>query len=70
MTMAHKNDNTERFGGPGSSQQDRKHPDKVTAGSRHDHPVPGAPTSGRDSKVSGGGGERDRHHSHDTRHKS
>ena len=26
--MPHKNSDTERFGGPGSSRQDRKHPEK------------------------------------------
>ena len=66
--MPHKNPDTERFGGPGSSTQDRKHPDK--RGREHDAPTPGSPTSGTKSQVSGGGGERDRHHSHDDRHRS
>ena len=66
--MPHKNTNTERFGGPGSSRQDRKHPEKV--GREHEAPAPGARTSGRQSKVSGGGGERDEHHSHDDRYRS
>jgi hypothetical protein len=65
--MPEKNKNTERFGGPGSSKQDRKHPEKSIAASG---PEPGAPTSGRSSKISGGGGERDKHHSHDPRYKS
>jgi hypothetical protein len=66
--MPRKNPNTERFGGPGSSRQDREHPEKFK---KHtDSPKPGRPTSGRSSKVSGGGGERDKHHSHDPRHKS
>jgi hypothetical protein len=69
MTMPHKNPQTERFGGPGSAQQDRKHPEKA-ARAHADQPAPGAPTSGRESKVSGGGGERDKHHSHDPRFKS
>jgi hypothetical protein len=68
MTMPHKNSNTERFGGPGSSRQDRKHPEK--GGREHEGPAPGAPTNGRQSKVSGGGGERDKHHSHDDRYRS
>jgi hypothetical protein len=68
MTMPHKNEHTERFGGPGSSRQDRKHPEK--GGKDHDQPTPGSATSGRESKVSGGGGERDKHHSHDPRFKS
>lgn len=67
--MPHKNPEAERFGGPGSSQQDRKHPEKGGA-AHEDQPMAGSPTSGRQSKVSGGGGERDKHHSHDTRFKS
>ena len=43
MTMPHKNSNTERYGGPGSSRQDRKHPEK--AGREHEGPAPGAPTT-------------------------
>jgi hypothetical protein len=69
MMMPHKNSNTERFGGPGSSRQDRTHPEKGQ-GPHEDHPNEGSPTSGRESKVSGGGGERDKHHSHDPRFKS
>ena len=66
--MPHKNPNTERFGGPGSSQQDRQHPEKFSP--REEMTQPGAPTNGRSSKISGGGGERDKHHSHDPRYKS
>jgi hypothetical protein len=66
--MPHMNPNTERFGGPGSSRQDREHPEKGRK--EHEPPVPGAPTSGRRSKVSGGGGERDLHHTHDDRQRS
>jgi hypothetical protein len=65
--MPQKNSNTERFGGPGSSRQDRQHPDKND--SKRAGPPPGAPTSSRQSKVSGGGGERDSHHTHDPRDK-
>jgi hypothetical protein len=65
--MAHKNESAERFGGPGSSQQDRKHPEKSI---KEKQPRPGEPTSGRSSNVSGGGGERDKHHSHDPKYKS
>jgi len=65
--MPNKNPNTERFGGPGSSRQDRRHPEK--GGKEHDAPAPGAPTSGRKSKVSGGGGEHDSHHSRDPERK-
>ena len=66
--MTDRHSDTDRFGGPGSSQQDRKHPDKASS---HDKsPIAGAPTSGRESRVSGGGGERDKHHSHDPHAKS
>jgi hypothetical protein len=65
--MAHKNESAERFGGPGSSQQDRKHPEKSI---KEKQPRPGEPTSCRSSNVSGGGGERDKHHSHDPKYKS
>jgi hypothetical protein len=34
--MPHKNSDTERFGGPGSSRQDRKHPEK--GGREHERP--------------------------------
>jgi hypothetical protein len=66
--MPHKNPNADRFGGPGSSRQDRDHPEK--GGRQHDRRAPGSPTSRRKSKVSGGGGERDEHHTHDDRHRS
>jgi hypothetical protein len=66
--MPNKNPNTERFGGPGSSSQDRQHPEK--GGKEHSAPAPGAPTSGRKSRVSGGGGERDKHHTHEDRERS
>jgi hypothetical protein len=67
-----QNDHTERFGGPGSSHQDRQHPGKnhqptgkkgggAKAGS---NPVPGSSTNSSDSRQSGGGGERDSHHTH------
>jgi hypothetical protein len=66
--MPHKNPNTERFGGPGSSKQDRDHPEK--GGRERDRPTPGSPTNGRTSNVSGGGGERDAHYTHDDRTRS
>lgn len=48
-------------GGPGSSHQREDRPDPT----KQDKPQPGGSTSGSTSKVSGGGGERDRHHGHD-----
>lgn len=48
-------------GGPGSSHQDASKPQpEARIG-----PNPGSPTSDSKSHVSGGGGERDRHHAHD-----
>ncbi len=48
-------------GGPGSSHQRPDRPDPT-----QDHkPQAGASTSGSHSKVSGGGGEQDRHHRRD-----
>jgi hypothetical protein len=65
--MPKKHPNTERFGGPGSSKQDRDHPEKFH---KDEGPEPGEPTSDSTSKISGGGGERDKHHSHDPKYKS
>ena len=64
--------NTDRIGGPGSSHQDRDHPGKdhqptgkKGGGEQTGTPPPdGAPTNSDQSRVSGGGGERDRHHTH------
>lgn len=53
-------------GGPGSSHQGPDRPDPA-AGRK---PVPGQPTNPGKSKVSGGGGERDTHHTHDPRGKA
>jgi hypothetical protein len=67
-----QNDHTERFGGPGSSHQDRQHPGKnhqptgkKGGGAVEGTPPPaGAPTNSSSSRISGGGGERDTHHTH------
>jgi hypothetical protein len=53
-------------GGPGSSRQDRTKP----AGETTRRVQPGEPTNTRRSRVSGGGGERDAHHTHDPATKS
>ncbi len=56
-------------GGPGSSHQGGGH--GRAQRERDDHgPVPDAPTNPDHSRVSGGGGERDRHHVHDPKTKS
>ena len=52
-------------GGPGSEHNSRS-PRQYD---RH-HPLPDEPTNPTRSRVSGGGGERDKHHSHDPRVKS
>jgi hypothetical protein len=56
-------------GGPGSSHQGGAH-----GSARRDRddqaPSPGEPTNPDQARVSGGGGERDRHHTHDPKTKS
>lgn len=66
MGTTSKHPNTERWGGPGASHEDRTEdpPKKV------DPRAPGESTSTGYSRVSGGGGERDRHHAHDAFGKS
>jgi hypothetical protein len=59
--MSRKTDAADRSrGGPGSSRQDATKP----APPRKSGPEPGTPTNPNRSRVSGGGGERDRHHTH------
>ena len=77
MSKPHKRttekNNDHHGGGPGSSHQ----------GGSHGHPTrfqdkdssdtarePGTPTNPNRSRVSGGGGERDRHHVHDATNRS
>ncbi len=57
-----KDPDTDRSGGgPGSSHQGGGH---GHAHRESSHSVPGAPTDSSKSRVPGGGGERDSHHSH------
>lgn len=63
--MPQKHPNTERWGGPGASHEDRSEPKPADRDPRK----PGEPTNTPFSHVSGGGGERDRHHAHDARGK-
>ena len=61
-------------GGPGSSKQDADHPhEEVPARDSGGHsntpPVAGSPTNPNRSETSGGGGERDKNHTHDPRTK-
>lgn len=55
-----------RYGGPGSSHQDAtdSNPEIERGGPESDQP-----TNTRHSRVSGGGGERDAHHTHAPRSK-
>ncbi len=68
--MPEKHEHTGRFGGPGSSHQDREHPGKNRQptghkkGGENGAPAPDQPTNTRASCVSGGGGERDLRHAH------
>ncbi|KAA2214073.1 hypothetical protein [Teichococcus oryzae] len=73
--MPERDPDTERHGGPGSSHQNRQDPSKSAAtghkgGGGTEGPEPGSSTNSRNSRISGGGGERDRHHVHDTTEKS
>ena len=57
--MSHKqHPNTGRIGGPGASHENAKDPKK----SRKHGPRPEETKSDRRSGISGGGGERDSHH--------
>lgn len=50
-----------RLGGPGAAHENAKRPEK----SRPPRPRPEETKSARHTGISGGGGERDSHHSHD-----
>lgn len=77
-SMSRNTAQTDRFGGPGSSHQDRTQPDATDQPTGHKGggkaagtpPATGEPTNPDRSRVSGGGGERDRHHSHDSKNRS
>lgn len=62
--MPDKHPNTERWGGPGASHEDRSKPQP-----EKNNPEARTDTNIRFSHESGGGGERDYHHSHSTRGK-
>ena len=59
--MPDKHPNTERWGGPGASHEDATEAPAADKKTRAD----GEPTNTPYSGVSGGGGERDRHHARD-----
>lgn len=52
-------------GGPGSSHQGGAHGRAHKPRDDDAAPEPGSPTNGDRSRISGGGGERDIHHTHD-----
>ena len=60
--MPDKHPNTERWGGPGASHEDRSKPKPEPA---DEQALSERPTNTKNSQVSGGGGERDSHHTHD-----
>jgi hypothetical protein len=63
MSTSTKTLNSIRHGGPGASHENAKEPLEVKK--------PPADASNREhSQVSGGGGEKDKHHSHDPVHKA
>lgn len=64
-------------GGPGSSHEDATKADapeptgkRASGGHSNEAPTPGSATNPDRSVLSGGGGERDKHHTHDPRTKS
>lgn len=59
MTQRNKEERSVHAGGPGSSHQGGSHGEALR---REKPPQPGEPTNSRRSAVSGGGGERDVHH--------
>jgi hypothetical protein len=61
-------DTNRHKGGPGSSQQNADKPE--THHTEEHKPTPGESTNADRSRVSGGGGEGDRHHTHNPATKS
>jgi hypothetical protein len=67
MSTTKKTEAADRHhGGPGSSHQRPDRPDPTEGRG----PAPGEPTNPPRSQVSGGGGEQDRHHTHDPKGKA
>jgi hypothetical protein len=56
-------------GGPGSAHQGGSHGHATRERHAQDRPEPGEPTNPPQSRRSGGGGERDSHHTHDPERK-
>lgn len=74
--MSAKTAATDRsHGGPGSSHENADKPQGAShrsdsGGHANNPPQPGAPTNPNRSQTSGGGGERDQHHTHDPKTRS
>ena len=78
--MSRTTGDTDRsHGGPGSSHENAKKPSdekgaepqrSASGGRDNNPPAPGTPTNPDRSRQSGGGGERDKHHTHDPATKS
>jgi len=62
MSTSTKHPGSIRVGGPGASHENAKEPEKTKARSGK----PGGQGAAGHSDVSGGGGEPDSHHTHDT----
>ena len=62
MSTSKESPSTIRQGGPGASHENAKAPLEIPK-------PPAEPDRRTRSKISGGGGEHDRHHSHDAREK-
>jgi hypothetical protein len=58
--MAKKNPDSNRIGGPGAAHENRKEPEKSQPRGKK----PADTKSQKHSRISGGGGEHDSHHSH------
>ncbi len=61
----HKPQTDRHGGGPGSSHQGGSHGHTTRERNEHNKPEPDQPTNPPKSRMSGGGGERDSHHTHD-----
>jgi hypothetical protein len=66
--MAKNRSRSGSYGGPGSSHQDATKP--KPEGDRRHGPEPRQRRTPDRSRVSGGGGERDKHHTHNPRTRS
>jgi hypothetical protein len=69
--MTHSSSKADRsIGGPGSSRHNAQREQRDPNRGHGDPRTPGEPTNPERSRVSGGGGEQVRHHTHDLDKKS